>query len=56
MRNSHRRYGACEDRMLNSIDRKRAVLVALDQRKTSQDVKLALLALQSEGVLSYPKR
>ncbi len=56
MRNSHRRYGKTEDDMVARIDRKRAVLVALDQRERPQDTELALLALESEGVLRYPER
>lgn len=49
-----RNFGACEDRMLQSIDRKRAVLAAIEERSHPQDAVIALFALECEGVLKHP--
>ncbi len=54
-----RHYGSTENRMIQAIDRKRAVLAAIDLRMRPQDAAVALFALECEGVLKHylaPKR
>lgn len=53
MKGSRRRYGACEDQVLAEIDRKRATLAEVQRM---QDVRLALFALEAEGVLRYSQQ
>ncbi len=48
-----RHFGSTENRMIQAIDRKRAVLAAIDLRMRPQDAALALFALECEGVLRH---